>query len=160
MLRGFDGGIRDLKTDSSSTLESVYPNFIMSLNTILITGGTGYVGGRLIPLLCDRDDIKLRLMARKPDYLRARVGEAFEIIQGDVTDPESLVKALEGIETAFYLIHSMGSGSDFEDEDRQAARNFALAAREANVKRIVYLGGLGDERERLSKHLRLSLIHI
>ena len=154
MLRGFDEGIRDLKTDLSSTLESVYPNFIMSLNTILITGGTGYVGGRLIPLLCDRDDIKLRLMARKPDYLRARVGEAFEIIQGDVTDPESLVKALEGIETAFYLIHSMGSGSDFEDEDRQAARNFALAAREANVKRIVYLGGLGDERERLSKHLR------
>ena len=121
---------------------------------ILITGGTGYVGGRLIPLVRDCDDVSLRLMARKPEYLRARVGEALEIVAGDVSKPDTLSSALDGVETAFYLIHSMGSGSDFEDEDRIAARNFAQAARVAGVKKIIYLGGLGDEQESLSKHLR------
>jgi uncharacterized protein YbjT (DUF2867 family) len=126
----------------------------MITKKILITGGTGYVGGRLIPLLRDRQDIQLRLMARNPDYLRARVGSEIEITHGDVMDPESLVDALEGIDIALYLIHSMGSGTDFEDDDRRAARNFAIAAKKAKVKRIVYLGGLGAETENLSKHLR------
>ena len=123
-------------------------------HNILITGGTGYVGGRLIPLVRDRDNVRLRLMARKPEYLRARVGESLEIVAGDVSRPDTLSAALEGVETAFYLIHSMGSGSDFEDEDRIAARNFAEAARKAGVRRIIYLGGLGNEQECLSKHLR------
>lgn len=126
----------------------------MSTKRILITGGTGYVGGRLIPLLREREDIQLRLMARNPDYLRARVGSEIEITHGDVMDPDSLADSLEGIDIALYLIHSMGSGSDFEDEDRRAAHNFAIAAKKAKVKRIVYLGGLGAETENLSKHLR------
>ncbi len=122
---------------------------------ILITGGTGYVGGRLVPLLRDRiPEIQLRLMARKPDYLRPRAGEGIDIVEGDVTKPATLAKALDGIDTAYYLIHSMGSGEDFEDQDRAAARNFAQAAKSAGVQRIVYLGGLGDAEESLSKHLR------
>jgi len=126
-----------------------------SVRKILITGGTGYVGGRLVPLLKDRiPEIHLRLMARKPDYLRPRAGEGIDIVEGDVTKPATLAKALEGIDTAYYLIHSMGSGEDFEDQDRSAARNFAQAAKAAGVQRIVYLGGLGDEDESLSKHLR------
>ena len=126
----------------------------MQTRKILITGGTGYVGGRLIPLLANRSDWQLRLMARNPEYLRARVGSDFEIVHGDVMDPPSLDAALEGIDTAFYLIHSMGSGTDFEDEDRRAAHHFATAAKRAGVKKIVYLGGLGDASEQLSKHLR------
>ena len=74
---------------------------------ILITGGTGYVGGRLIPLLQDRvGSDKLRLIARKPDYLRARVSDELEIVEGDVTRPKTLEAALAGIDTAYYLIHS------------------------------------------------------
>jgi len=122
---------------------------------ILVTGGTGYVGGRLIPLLRDRsNEFELRLMAREPEYLRARVGHDCEIVAGDVTKPETLSAALENVDTAYYLIHSMGSGQDFEDQDRLAARNFALAAKEQGVRRIVYLGGLGEQDESLSKHLR------
>ena len=122
---------------------------------ILITGGTGYVGGRLIPLVRDRgDEFQLRLMARQPEYLRARVGDDVEIVEGDVTRPETLAAALEGIDTAYYLIHSMGCGQDFEEQDRLAARNFAQAAKASDVKRIVYLGGLGVQDESLSKHLR------
>lgn len=126
-----------------------------SSRTILITGGTGYVGGRLIPLIRDRgEEFQLRLMARKPEYLRARVGDDVEIVAGDVTKPETLEAALRGIDTAYYLIHSMGSGQDFEEQDRRAARNFAHAAKASGVNRIVYLGGLGDQDESLSKHLR------
>lgn len=122
---------------------------------ILITGGTGYVGGRLIPLLLSRSgEFNLRLMARRPQYLRARVGENAAIVQGDVTKPATLTAALDGIDTAYYLIHSMGSGQDFEAEDRIAARNFAQAAKEKGVSRIIYLGGLGEHDEHLSKHLR------
>ena len=122
---------------------------------ILITGGTGYVGGRLIPLVRDRgDEFQLRLMARQPEYLRARVGDDVEIVEGDVTRPETLAAALEGIDTAYYLIHSMGCGQDFEEQDRLAARNFAQAAKASGVKRIIYLGGLGVQDESLSKHLR------
>lgn len=120
---------------------------------ILITGGTGYVGGRLVTSLTERGE-SLRLMARRPDFLRSRVDPKHEVVAGDVTDRESLDNALAGIHTAYYLIHSMGSGDDFEKQDRDAARNFASAAKQAGVQRIIYLGGLGDEREDLSKHLR------
>lgn len=126
-----------------------------SSGKVLVTGGTGYVGGRLIPLLRERcEPFQIRLMARQPDFLRARVGPGVEIVKADVTKPETLSAACEGIETAYYLIHSMGSGQDFEDEDRQAARNFAQAAKASGVKRIIYLGGLGEHDESLSKHLR------
>lgn len=120
---------------------------------ILLTGGTGYVGGRLVRLLRDSHG-SLRLMARRPDYLRSRVGEHCPIVAGDVNDPESLRDALRGIDTAFYLIHSMGRGADFERQDREGARNFARVAGECGVRRIIYLGGLGSDDGSLSRHLR------
>lgn len=120
---------------------------------VLVTGGTGYVGGRLIPLLEQRGH-RVRCLARRPEFLQSRVGPATEVVAGDVLQPETLVTALRDIETAFYLVHSMGAGKDFEDEDRLAARNFAEAAKQNGVRRIVYLGGLGDEQQSLSKHLR------
>lgn len=120
---------------------------------ILVTGGTGYVGGRLIPLL-EQQGLNVRCVARHPEFLRSRVGNQTEVLAADMLEIESLRPALQGIETAYYLVHSMGTGKDFEHEDRLAARNFAKVARESGVRRIVYLGGLGDERKVLSKHLR------
>lgn len=120
---------------------------------ILLTGGTGYVGGRLIPLL-EQSGYRLRCLGRKAAHLTPRVQASTEIVQGDLLDPESLHAALQGVDTAFYLVHSMGTGQDFEQEDRQAARNFAQAARDAKVRRIIYLGGLGDSDQNLSPHLR------
>src|SRR3954447_20734999 len=107
---------------------------------ILLTGGSGYVGGRLIPLL-ERQGVRLRCLARNPDRLRSQVQAASEVVQGDVLDPLSLDRALKGVHTAYYLVHLMsGSGSkDFEREDRQAALHFAGAARKAGVHRIIYL---------------------
>lgn len=124
-----------------------------SKQTILVTGGSGYVGGRLIPLL-EQSGAAVRCLARRPEFLRSRVSEQSEVVAGDVLQIESLQRALAGIDTAYYLVHSMGTGKDFEDEDRVAARNFAQASRECGVRRIIYLGGLGDEKQQLSKHLR------
>jgi uncharacterized protein YbjT (DUF2867 family) len=120
---------------------------------ILVTGVTGYVGGRLVRSLEDLHQ-PLRLMARRPEYLREQVSGGHEVVSGDVTKPESLLKALEDVHTAYYLVHSMGSGTDFESQDRIAASNFATAARACGVQRIIYLGGLGVEDESLSRHLR------
>jgi uncharacterized protein YbjT (DUF2867 family)/tryptophan-rich sensory protein len=120
---------------------------------ILVTGGTGYVGGRLIPLL-EQHGHRVRCVARRPEFLKSRVGPETEVVAGDVLRAVTLDSALAGIEVAYYLVHSMGAGKDFEDEDRLAARNFAEAAKRNGVRRIVYLGGLGDEQQSLSKHLR------
>jgi uncharacterized protein YbjT (DUF2867 family) len=121
---------------------------------VLLAGGSGYVGGRLLPLL-ERRPVTLRCLARTPDKLRPHVGEATQIIRGDVLDPASLDEALHGVHTAYYLVHVMSDSKDFEQEDRQAATNFAHAARKARVRRIVYLGGLGDDADpHLSPHLR------
>jgi uncharacterized protein YbjT (DUF2867 family) len=121
---------------------------------ILLTGGTGYVGGRLIPLL-EQQPVKLRCLARNPDKMRPSVKETTEIIQGDVLDPPSMDEALRGVHTAYYLVHLMSGSKDFEKEDRQAAMNFAQAAKLAGVQRIIYLGGLGDDADpTLSPHLR------
>ena len=98
--------------------------------------------------------LKVRCLARRPENLQDRVGPQTEIVRGDVLQGDSLRAALEGIDTAYYLVHSMGSAGSFEDQDRVAARNFADAARGAGVKRIIYLGGLGDDTEDLSPHLR------
>lgn len=121
--------------------------------TILLTGGTGYVGGRLIPVL-ESENVKLKCLSRNPSHLKGKVGKDTEVITGDVLQPESLTEAMKNVDVAFYMIHSMGTGQDFEDEDRLAARNFAKAAKEAGVKRIIYLGGLCDSEQKLSKHLR------
>jgi len=120
---------------------------------VLVTGATGYVGGRLVEAL-EGDGMTLRCMARSPERLAARVAPTTEVVQGDCFKPETLAPALKGIETAYYLVHSLGSSRGFEEEDRRAAQNFGDAAREAGVKRIVYLGGLGQAGESLSKHLR------
>lgn len=120
--------------------------------SVLLTGATGYVGGRLLPEL-ERAGHRVRCLARRPEYLRPRVGVGTEVVQGDALDAESLRAACRGIEVAYYLVHSMGSAGGFEEEDRRAARNFAEAAREAGIRRVVYLGGLGGDDE-LSAHLR------
>jgi uncharacterized protein YbjT (DUF2867 family) len=118
---------------------------------ILLLGATGYIGGRLLRALGDRG-VRLRCLARRPEFLRRRVAESTDVVKGDVLDPESLQGALVGVDTAYYLVHSMGSGRDFASKDRSAAANFARAARAAGVRRIVYLGGLGSGPD-LSPHL-------
>jgi uncharacterized protein YbjT (DUF2867 family) len=118
---------------------------------VLLTGATGYVGGRLLSAL-EREGVPVRCLARRPEYLAPRVGPSTEVVRGDVLDPPSLGPALEGTETAYYLVHSMGSQGSFEEADRHAAEAFGQAARAAGVKRIIYLGGLG-RGARLSPHL-------
>ena len=120
---------------------------------ILLIGATGYVGGRLLGRL-EKAGLAVRCLARRPEALVDRVGDGTRIVAGDLLEAESLAAALDGVHTAFYLAHSMGSSGDFEEKDREAARNFVLAADRAGVRRIVYLGGLGDSGEPLSRHLR------
>lgn len=118
---------------------------------ILVAGASGYIGGRLVPALLS-GGARVRCMARRPDELRARFPDGVDVVRGDVLDPESLADALSGVDVAFFLVHAMGSRSDFEQEERIGAENFARAARAAGVRRIIYLGGLGHERA-LSSHL-------
>ena len=120
---------------------------------VLLTGATGYVGGRLLNIL-EGSGHRLRCLTRRPGALRARATAETEIVAGDALDPTSLESAMQGAQTAYYLVHSMGAGGDFEDKDRQAARNFGEAARAAGVKQIIYLGGLGESDGPLSPHLR------
>lgn len=121
-------------------------------NRTLLTGATGYVGGRLLSRL-EEAGRSVRCLARRPEALRGRVAESTEIVQGDVLEPDSLTAAFAGIDTAYYLVHALGSQGDFEAQDREAAANFAQAARVAGVRRIIYLGGLGNPDEKLSQHL-------
>ena len=120
---------------------------------IIVSGATGYVGGRLHPLLVE-DGWRVRCLARRPEHLLSRVPAGVEVVQGDVLDQASLHSALTGVDAAFYLVHSMGATGSFEEQDQQAADNFGTAAREAGVKRIIYLGGLGEDESDLSAHLR------
>jgi uncharacterized protein YbjT (DUF2867 family) len=121
---------------------------------VLLTGGTGYVGGLLIPLL-EKNGVALRCLARSPDRLRPRAAAATEIVKGDVLDPPSLEAAMQDVAAAYYLVHLMSGSKDFEQDDRQAAMNFAQAAKKAGLRRIIYLGGLGDDADpKLSPHLR------
>ncbi|HUU32706.1 MAG TPA: SDR family oxidoreductase [Vicinamibacterales bacterium] len=121
---------------------------------ILVTGANGYVGGRLVPHLLARGHA-LRCMVRDPARLQGRAWAAHvEVVTGDVLQPASLVPALADIDAAYYLVHSLGAGSAFHDHDVRAAAAFGQAAAAAGVKRIIYLGGLGDANDALSEHLR------
>lgn len=122
--------------------------------TILVTGATGYIGGRLIPELINRG-YKVRILVRKhsPGYEK-RWPEA-EVIVGDALNLESLQHALKGVHSAYYLIHSLLLGNDkFEEVDLQIAKNFRLVAEQEKIERIIYLGGLGDMKSGLSRHLK------
>jgi uncharacterized protein YbjT (DUF2867 family) len=118
---------------------------------VLVAGATGYIGGRLVRALEARG-AQVRCLARRPEFLKSRVSPSTEVARGDILDADSLKEALAGVDTAYYLVHSMGS-TDFEKADRLGARNFAAAAFLAGVNRVIYLGGLGDGDD-LSPHLR------
>ncbi len=119
---------------------------------ILIVGASGYVGGRLAARLLEQGH-HVRLASRDPRGLRERFPDA-EVVGLDLLEPSSIPSALEGIDVAYYLAHSMASGeAGFQQRDRQAARSFAKAASAAGVGHIVYLGGLGDPSSELSPHL-------
>jgi uncharacterized protein YbjT (DUF2867 family)/uncharacterized protein YndB with AHSA1/START domain len=122
--------------------------------TVLVTGATGYIGGRLVPRLLEAG-FRVRCLARDPARLQGRpwLGQT-EVAAGDCLRANTLPSALKGVEVAFYLVHSMAGGRDFEQRDVLAARNFAAAAKAAGVQRIIYLGGLGDPDTALSEHLR------
>ncbi len=121
---------------------------------ILVTGATGYVGGRLVPDLLEAG-FRVRCLVRDPARLQGRPWlDQVEVVPGDVFKPETLLPALQDVSAAYYLIHSMKGSADFHRRDLTAARNFGHAAKKAKVQRIIYLGGLGDPEHELSKHLR------
>lgn len=115
---------------------------------VVVAGGTGFVGRRLVRALVDGGH-DVRVMTRTPD----RYGGPGAAVHGDVTDPDSLARALDGCRTAYYLVHSLES-ADFERLDADAARAFGRAAGDADLDQIIYLGGLGDDSDELSAHLR------
>jgi uncharacterized protein YbjT (DUF2867 family) len=116
--------------------------------TVLVTGASGFIGSHLAKQLTE-DGYHVRAMTRYPDTYTG----AGEPVAGDVSDPDSLATALDGVDAAYYLVHSLGSG-DFEDRDAKAAGYFAQAAADAGLERIIYLGGLGSDDASLSAHLR------
>jgi len=124
----------------------------MEPSRILITGATGYIGRRLKNRLLDKQDYRLRLFVRNARKVSERVRQSVEIVEGDTFHMDTLATALENIDVAFYLIHSMGDDQDFKSLDRISAENFRDACIAAGVKKIVYLGGLGV-KETASKHL-------
>jgi uncharacterized protein YbjT (DUF2867 family) len=125
----------------------------MGKKQILVTGATGYIGGLLIPALLKRD-YSVRALARKPRSLRSRTWyDQIEIIEGDALQPFTLLKALEGVHTAYYLIHSMSDGHGYTEKEIEAAQNFVNAAEQTGVQHIIYLGGLAKPNNTGSKHM-------
>lgn len=121
---------------------------------VLVTGATGYVGGRLVPALLE-SGYKVRILVRDADRVKGRSWiNQVEVSVGDVFEPETLKLAMKGVHSAYYMIHSMMDSSEFHERDLIAARNFGTAARESQVARIIYLGGLGEPESDLSPHLR------
>ena len=120
----------------------------------LVTGATGYIGGRLVPELLDAGH-DVRVLVRDEAKARAHLwADDVEIAVGDATDADDVRSALDGVDVAYYLLHSIGTGGDFAETERSIASTFADAAADAGVQRIVYLGGMVPEDEELSEHLR------
>ncbi|HLA98409.1 MAG TPA: SDR family oxidoreductase [Anaerolineales bacterium] len=128
-----------------------------SQRLILVTGATGYIGGRLVGRLLERG-FRVRCLVRDPARLQGRLWQdKVQMVVGDVLKAASLPRAMQGVHAAYYLIHSMGSGGDYHQRDLKAAQNFGAAARNCGVQRIIYLGGLAEEGVKLSRHLRSRL---
>ena len=124
------------------------------IGVVLVTGGAGYIGGRLVPELIARG-YHVRVLVRGKPIRYAERWPGAEIVAGDCLDSQSLDWALEGVHTAYYLIHSLALGpEEFERADTLAAANFRKAAERQGINRIIYLGGLGSKRAELSDHLR------
>ncbi|CAI2718990.1 NmrA family NAD(P)-binding protein [Nitrospina watsonii] len=125
-----------------------------SRRNILVVGGTGYVGSKLIPRLCEKNH-PIRCLTRSRVEKKKSSFNDVTFVRGDLLNAESLHKPLQGIDTVFYLAHSLDEKDDFEEKEKQAAQNFGAAAHAAGVRRIIYLGGLAhDPAEDLSPHLR------
>jgi len=124
----------------------------MNRTRILITGATGYIGRRLKNKLLAHPEFQIRIFVRNALKLRDQARRQVEIVEGDTFDREKLARALENVDVAFYLIHSMGAEKDFSELDRKSAQNFRDACINAGVKKIIYLGGLGV-KDSASKHL-------
>jgi len=134
------------------TYDSVVPGGGMK---ILVTGATGFVGGHLVPALLGRGHSVRALVRDRGRYQSPDAGPGeLTVVEGDLLEPGGLSDAFADVDTAYYLVHSMLAGEDFEERDRRAAGNFATAASAAGVERVVYLGGLGVEGDTLSRHLR------
>lgn len=125
----------------------------MQSEKILVTGATGYVGGRLLKTLEAQPGNDLRCLTRRPDALKTWVAPSTEVVRGDTLDPASLPPAFAGVHTAYYLVHQLGAVVAFEALEERSAAAFADACRAAGVRRIIYLGGLSDEKA-MSPHLR------
>jgi uncharacterized protein YbjT (DUF2867 family) len=120
----------------------------------VVTGATGYIGGRLVPLLLNHGHA-VRALARNPDKLATLPWrDDVDVVRGDLGDADSLTAAFDGTDVVYYLVHSMGSSADFVAEEAQSARNVVAAARHAGVRRLVYLSGLHPSGADLSPHLR------
>ncbi|MGH3705826.1 MAG: SDR family oxidoreductase [Agromyces sp.] len=125
---------------------------------VLVTGATGYIGGRLVPRLMAVGH-EVRVLARRPERLRDVPWRGdVDVVAGDLVDRESVDAAMAGVDVVYYLVHSMGGRDDFEATEQRIAENVARAAREHGVSRLVYLGGLHPDGERLSRHLRSRML--